>query len=298
MDSVTIITGDPQVNYARMKNDNYLLSLILIIITLGFSSQVNAEREPIWEVGAGLGGVTLPDYVGSSERRSYAFPIPYLVYNGKLLELDRNGVHGKLFKSPKWRLEFSGNLGPPVRSSEDGVRQGMPDLDPTFEVGPSLYYLLSEAREQQFTWSLRFPVRAVFSTDLKRTEQQGWTFAPYLNFHANNIGPGGGWEFGSAIGPVFGSERAHDYYYQVDPQYERAGRPAYDAKGGYSGIRVAMVISKRFSKVWAGVYLRYDYIGGAVFEDSPLVEQRYAFLLGGGISWIFARSDAWVHVDD
>jgi hypothetical protein len=58
-----------------------------------------------------------------------------------------------------------------------------------------------------------------------------------------------------------------------------------------------MAISKRYSKVWAGMYLRYDYIGGAVFEDSPLVEQRHAFLLGGGISWIFAQSDTWVQVD-
>lgn len=280
-----------------MKIHNYLPSLIIIVIALGFSSQANADREPSWEVGVGLGGVTLPDYVGSSERQSYSFPIPYLVYNSKLLELDRNGVHGKLFRSPKLRLEFSGNLGPPVRSSEDGVRQGMPDLDPTFEVGPSLYYLLSETREQQYTWSLRFPVRAVFSTDLKTTEQQGWTFAPYLNFHASNVGSGGGWEFGSAIGPVFGSERFHDYHYQVDPQYARADRPAYDAKGGYSGIRLAMAISKRYSKVWVGAYLRYDYIGGAVFEDSPLVEQRHALLLGGGISWIFAQSDVWVQVD-
>lgn len=273
------------------------LSLSVLLSLAVFSCLVNAEREPLWEVGAGIGGLTLPSYVGSSERQTYGFPIPYLVYNSKLLKLDRSGAHGHLFKSPKWRLEFSGNLGAPVKSSENGARQGMPDLDPTFEVGPSLYYLLSETREQQFTWSIRLPIRAVFSTDFKVTEQQGWTFAPYLNFHANNVGPGGGWEFGTAIGPVIGSERFHDYYYQVDSPYVRASRSAYDAKGGYSGIRVAMAISKRYSKVWAGMYLRYDYIGGAVFEDSPLVEQRHAFLLGGGISWIFAQSDTWVQVD-
>jgi len=274
------------------------ISPILFFIIFLFSGTAYAEREPLWEVGAGIGGVTLPSYVGSSEHQSYGFPIPYLVYNSKLLKLDRTGAHGHLYKSQKWRLEFSGNLGAPVRSTTDGVREGMPDLDPTFEVGPSVYYLLSDSRDQQFVWSLRFPFRAVFSTDFKVTEQQGVIFAPYLNFHATNIGPGGGWEFGSAIGPVFGSERFHDYYYQVDPQYARADRPAYDAQAGYSGIRIALVVSKRFAKVWTGFYLRYDYIGGAVYEDSPLVEQRHAILLGGGISGIFARSDTWVQVDD
>jgi outer membrane protein len=277
---------------------SWLLVLAFFIVLAGISRVAVAGKEPLWEVGAGVGGVTLPDYVGSSGRQSYGFPIPYLVYNGKLLQIDRNGLQGHLFKSPKWRLEFSGNLGAPVRSTDDGVRQGMPGLDPTFEIGPSVYYLLSETREQQFTWSLRFPLRGVFSTDFKTTEQQGWTFAPYLNFHANNVGPGEGWEFGAALGPVFGSERFHNYYYEVAPRYANANRPAYDARGGYSGMRLAMVVSKRFSKVWAGAYLRYDYIGGAVFEDSPLVEQRHALLLGGGISWIFSRSDTWVQVDD
>ena len=279
--------------HARLKASISLSVLLLVI-----SEPVHAGKEPLWEVGVGISGVTINDYIGSSERNYYIFPIPYLVYNGEFLELDRNGVHGKLFKSQKWRIEFSGNLGPPVRSRDDGVRRDMPDLDPIFEVGPSLYYSLSDTRDQQYTWSLRFPVRAVFSTDFKRIEQQGWVFAPYLNFHANNVGPGGGWEFGSSFGPVFGSNRFNDYYYTVDQQYTLPDRTAYDAKGGYNGVRFAMSLSKRFSKIWAGFYLRYDYIGGAINEDSPLVEQRYAFLLGGGISWIFARSDDWVHVDD
>lgn len=272
--------------------------ILLYLLLLVTSASVFAGKEPLWEVGAGISGVTINDYIGSSRRSYYVFPIPYLVYNSKLLEVDRRGAHGKVFKSQKWRIEFSGNLGPPVKSKSNGVRQDMPDLDPIFEVGPSLYYLLSETREQQYTWSLRFPVRAVFSTNFKRIEQQGWVFAPYLNFHANNVGPGGGWEFGSSFGPVFGSERFNDYYYQVDPQFVLPDRKAYDARGGYNGARFAMALSKRFSKVWAGFYLRYDYIGGAINVDSPLVEQRYAFLLGGGISWIFGRSDTWVQVDD
>ena len=35
---------------------------------------VRAETRPLWEAGAGLGGLVLPDYRGSDESRAYVEP--------------------------------------------------------------------------------------------------------------------------------------------------------------------------------------------------------------------------------
>jgi len=47
----------------------------------------------------------------------------------------------------------------------------------------------------------------------------------------------GGWKLGALIGPHFGNQRQHQYFYGVAPEFATPERPAYDAPGGYSGWR-------------------------------------------------------------
>jgi outer membrane scaffolding protein for murein synthesis (MipA/OmpV family) len=141
-------------------------------------------------------------------------------------------------------------------------------------------------------------VRAVFSTDFGSIESHGGSAHPNLNFDMKNIGPGGGWNFGVAAGPLFATERYHDYYYEVAPLYATGSRPAYDARGGYSGSRVTLALSKRFQRFWVGAFARYDTLAGATFEDSPLVRSEHAFMAGLSVAWIFAESERLVDVND
>jgi len=255
-----------------------------------------AEEEPLWELGAGMGFFTIPDYIGSSEQRYYFFPLPYITYNGDKLTIDRRGAHTDIIETENMMLDISLNAGVPVKSDENAAREGMPDLLATIELGPSLEFTLSKDSIRRREWSLRLPLRAVIATDLNETETAGWVLNPHLNF--NNKLLWGDWKFGVSAGPMLVTERNADYYYEVDAQYARAGRPAYDAKGGYGGTRFTLALRKRFDKVWVGGFARYDYLTGAVFEDSPLVEQRHALLVGAGISYIFAQSMTWVQVDN
>ena len=55
-------------------------------------------------------------------------------------------------------------------------------------------------------------------------------------------------------------------------------------------MHVLAALSKRFPKYWVGAFLRYDWLGGAEFDDSPLV-RRQNYLAGGfGIAWMIGES--------
>jgi MipA family protein len=270
---------------------------VIAVLSAAFAAAARAEPLPLWELGIGLGGLTAPDYRGSDETRGYLLPLPYIVYRGEILNVDRSGIYGRLFEGERVNLDISFDAGVPVDSDKNAARAGMPDLDPTFEVGPSLEICLWNDCTADRVLQLRLPARAVFSTDFSRVDSRGWVFNPNINVDINNIGPGGGWNFGVAVGLVYADEKHHDYYYQVDPAFATAARPAYDARGGYSGTRVVAALSKRYDGLWLGLFARYDDLSGAEFRDSPLVRVERWFMAGFGVAWLFARSDTLVERD-
>lgn len=246
-----------------------------------------AETEPRWELGLGAAGLTIPDYRGSKERGNYVLPLPYGTYTGDVLAVDREGIRGKLFRSERLRLDLSLDAAPPAKS-DSGARAGMPQLDPVIEGGVSL--IVDFRPHARDGWSLNFPLRAALATDVRHTQSLGWVFSPHIKYAAVH----GRLEYDVSAGPLYAAEEHHDYYYEVAPAFAAAGRPAYDARGGYSGSRITFTLSKHFGRFWAGVFARYDDLGGAAFADSPLVETQHAFMAGAAIAWILARSEETV----
>lgn len=251
-----------------------------------------SQDKPLWEFGLGAGVLRAPDYRGAANHTTYATPIPYLIYRGRLLRVDREGVHGDLYQRGRVKLDWSAAAGLPAKSRSDGPRAGMPDLDPTVEIGPSLEIRLHRDAAADREWSLRLPLRAVAATDLRSSQGAGWVFAPNLHLKMQRLG--GGWEGSLALGPMYAAEAYHDYYYEVAPGFASATRPAYDAKGGYSGSRFTAILSRRFDDFWIGGFARYDALSGAAFSDSPLVQKKEAFMIGVGVAWVFAESSARV----
>jgi hypothetical protein len=47
-----------------------------------------------------------------------------------------------------------------------------------------------------------------------------------------------------------------------------------------------------------GAFVRYDWLGGAEFEDSPLVRRRNYLAGGIGIAWMIGESKRRVQTDD
>lgn len=251
---------------------------------------------PLWELGAGVSSLSIPAYRGSDERTNYLLPIPYVVYRGPGVQVDSEGIRGDLLASNRVKLELSLGFGPPTKSDDNKAREGMTDIDPTVEIGGSLKILLTANELGDRVWSLNLPLRTVIATDLTHFTSIGWIFAPHIKFAATNAGPGGGWDFGLSFGPLYATEKYHDYYYEVDARFATPTRPAFDAMRGYSGTRISATLTKRFPKFWVGAFMRYDSLAGADIEDSPLVKRDDSFMAGVAVAWILARSKKTVPV--
>lgn len=248
--------------------------------------------EPLWEIGLGFAGLSMPDYRGSDERTGYLLPFPYFVYNGDRLKVSREGARADLFKSKRVKLDFSAAASMPAKSGS-GARAGMPDLDPAFELGPEIRIdLNSDPESTSGGWALVLPVRAVIATDFSHTRSLGAVFAPYLIYDRPNLFSD--WYFSASFGPMYAGSRYHDYYYEVAPEFATGARPAYDATAGYSGSRLTFALSKRYKSFWTGAFLRYDTLSNAVFEDSPLVRRDNSLMFGLGVAWVLARSNETV----
>jgi outer membrane protein len=259
----------------------------------GLPLAARGEELPLWEVGVGAAAFTFPDYRGSSRQRGYALPVPAFAYRGEVLQVDREKLRGLLFRSERVEVELSFDAAVPVRSSDDPARDGMPDLDATFGVGPSLNFVL--ARSERRTLRLRLPVRAQIATDFPSMHGVGLVANPNLNL---DLRLDERWRVGLVAGALFADRRNHAYYYGVAPEFARAGRPAFDAPGGYSGAQLIVAISNRIGPWFIGGFVKQDFLQGAAFEASPLAQRRSNTSAGIAFTWTFAQSEKRVTVRD
>lgn len=249
------------------------------------SSPALAAGQPLWEVGLGVGSLYFPDYRGSDETNVIPVPLPYVIYRGKHFHINRKGAYASLFNNRRLQLKLSVGGSLPVNSSHDDARQGMPNLDPTVGAGPELRILLSDPARQNRQIYIELPVQAIFAVNFFYIHDKGFLFHPHLGYREQLNSHLGHWDFGATLGPLFATNRYHRYFYSVAPRYARAGRPAYSAPGGYSGSRAAAGVFFRRGRLGLGVYARYDYLGGAAFQDSPLVKRNYSLMVGTAILW-------------
>ena len=118
-----------------------------------------------------------------------------------------------------------------------------------------------------------------------------WLFAPRLNIDFENFAGRDGWNFGAGVGPVFAARQVSRILL-FGARAFRDGRavPSIAPTAVTRACTCWLSLSKRFPKYWVGAFLRYDWLGGAEFDDSPLV-RRQNYLAGGfGIAWMIGES--------
>ncbi|MEP7154788.1 MAG: MipA/OmpV family protein [Betaproteobacteria bacterium] len=265
---------------------HYLWSPLVLACAI---TSVHAEMLPLWEAGAGIAAISFPDYRGSARHRNYLLPVPVFIYRGDIFQVDREKVRGLIFKSDVAELDVSINGSVPIRSDGNPVRSGMPDLDPTLEIGPSLNVKLAQGQDAKLT--LRLPLRAVIASDFHSVQSAGLLVNPNLNLDLKSVK---GWHLGLVGGVLVADRKYHDYFYGVSPEFARHGRQAYRAPGGYSGAQFIAALSRKFEPVWVAGFVKYDVLRGAAFETSPLVERRSNFSAGIAVTWAFAKSQTLV----
>jgi outer membrane protein len=258
------------------------------------TAPARAEQLPLWEAGPGAAVLSFPDYRGSNERQLWLLPFPYVVYRGEFLQADDRRMRGVFFKTGRTELDLSFNGSVPVDSDDNDARRGMPDLDGTLEIGPSLNLKLVETAGRKTQVELRLPARAVLASDFSYVRQVGWVFQPNISVDIRDPLGHAGWKLGVLAGPIFSDRRYHRYFYEVAPAFATAARPAYSPGGGYAGTQLIGALSKRYREFWVGGFVKWDTLHGAAFEDSPLVKDRLGFAAGFSIAWVLGESKKMV----
>lgn len=260
-------------------------------------SASQAATRPLWEVGAGVAALSLPNYRGSDARQTLVLPLPYLIYRGEVLRADREGLRCLLFDGERVQINVSLNGSIPVDSEGDPARRGMPDLDPAVELGPTVNVRLWRSADRKARLEMRLPVRTAITVS-SSPQQIGWLFSPNLLLDIRDPAGLAGWNLGVQAGPYFQDREYNAYFYSVRPAEATAVRPAYAAGGGYSGSQAMLTLSRRFPRWWVGGFVRYDTLAGAEIEDSPLVRRSDAVSAGLAVSWVFRESATRVEASE
>ncbi len=247
---------------------------------------------PLWELGMGVAALRLPDYRGSNQSTNYALPLPFFIYRGEWLRADREGARAVLLDTQRFDIDVS--LAAAVPARNNAAREGMAELPPRVEFGPSANLQFWRSADHSAKFELRMPLRAAYTVQ-RSPRDVGWTFNPHLNLDFRGIG--GGWDAAVQSGTVFGDRRFHNFQYGVAPSEATAQRPAFDARGGYAGWLALAGVSRRFDALWVGAFVRYDNLSGSVVHASPLVKTDHNVTFGFAVSWIFSASDRLVSAE-
>lgn len=255
---------------------------------LAAEAEKNVDEEAEWALGLGLGVFDYNLYPGAKESDRFILPAPYFTYRSSKFEIDR-GFKSFLYNSKVVVVDVSADFLLPVESDDTLARKGMPDLDFMMQFGPSLEFKLNERSKNYFHARFEIPLRIAFVTDLSSVDTIGFLLEPRFSFEHRRSGKTG-LTHKVVTGLKFATQDFYSYYYDVAPEFVTAMRPEYSSDGGFGGGFFNYRITYKTSDLVYWMFLRYQSLRGAEFEDSPLVVQDDYYFVGLGVSWIFASS--------
>ncbi len=242
---------------------------------------------PLWEAGAGAAVFSSPAYPAAEQHTTRALALPFILYRGKVLRADQQGVGARLVNTDRIEFDVGFAAALPSHSDDVSARRGMPDLGTLVEFGPRVKVHLADLGEQG---RVRFelPLRTVIEArgGLRR---QGWTGEPRLVWQ--KIGADRTWTVEGQLGALFGDRRIQRYFYDVAPQYATVDRPEYHADAGLLLVRTGLFGTYRLNPDWRLFgFVRLESYAGAANKDSPLFKKNAGAAAGIGFAWTFARS--------
>ena len=243
---------------------------------------------PLWEAGVLGMGISHPAYPGADEHTNLLLPLPFMIYRGEFLRVDRGNVGVRAIKTPRTELDIGFAAAPGSRASDVEARRGMDDLGILVEFGPRLKINLGEEGAGRRGSRIQLAARGVFdATDYFK--YHGIAFEP--QWVKDMLLPGQ-WFTSFSLGAVYGEQKLADTFYRVTPAEATSSRPAYDAKIGLISLRAGGFASRLLnSDVRFFSYVVLDSVQGAANHDSPLVKRDYGWAAGIGLAWTLARSE-------
>ncbi|WP_298835315.1 MipA/OmpV family protein [uncultured Piscinibacter sp.] len=273
-----------------------LLAMLPLALLLGLAAGAAAQTStppgggqlPRWEAGIAAGAGRVPDYPGADTSQLRGLVLPYLVYRGPVLRVDERGIRSRFLDTADWEFDLTGTAAFNSRSND--LRDGMPELDYMFGIGPQLVYKgwLAPAGGP----SLHLKLRALGSTDFERIDSRGASFVPELRWRWQGVA-GAASALTLSIEPTWASRPLHRYFYEVDASQATPTRPAYTARAGYFGTEFGATLRQRVSRELSWfVAANLMSLHGAANTASPLLASRTNLAVGAWLVWTPWRSSA------
>jgi len=225
------------------------------------------KDEPTLYLGGGA-VVSSKPYIGMDPR---VYPIPLFAYEGKRLYM--RGVVGgyRLWSQGGW------SVGPIVQPRLEGYQQddssalnGMHDRDWSVDVGVGVSWLTKVGF---------FGLSGV-------TDVLGRHKGQELEFSYTILFEWAGFDFIPSTGVRYKTENLVDYYYGVEAEEARAGRPAYEGENAVDPF-VRLAVRRKLSERWSLLAaVQYEWLDKEISE-SPIVDRDYeaSFMVGMLYAW-------------
>lgn len=273
-----------------------LFSLILFLsfyANAQVSRNFNKSKKPKHELGAGFAYFRVVNYPGAKNSTYRFIPFPIFIYRGQKFRADEDGSRVRLIKSKYLELGFSGGFNFPIKTSQNEVRNGMPDTGALIGIGPALIYKILKTDHIKLTAGLglrlnfedgKFPFFA----------ERGFIIEPNIRY----------WYKPSAYSKLtfftgfsfsVADKKYNGFYYSVDDKYQTQDRSAYTAKSGMVDMAYSLGITVDYSsKVSLFIGGVYSNLTAAANKHSPLLENQHNYAIAFGMTWLFSASSELV----
>ncbi|QBY03515.1 MipA/OmpV family protein [Thalassotalea sp. HSM 43] len=283
-----------------------------LLSTISLANQGSAlsvdvtEDKPLWEAGLFSAAFRGPIYPAAEDYQNKFLPVPFLIYRGDVIRIgDESIVKAVAVEKETFKLDVSIGGAFNADSDESKIRDGMPDLDFMFEIGPEASFLLSDfgtasnsdsvakgkpAVDKAELW-LNLQLRSVFSTDFERINHRGYVFQPEFAFTLDNLFFDDS-RFFLSVAPTFTTDKTQQYFYDVQEQYARPDRPFYESDAGYLGSKVSIanrVMINPELMIFVGAQLGFWH--GAENKNSALYQDEFTYAIALGVKWTLFSSE-------
>lgn len=275
-----------------LKRNKKSILFVMAMALLSFDSFAQISRnftkkdKPIYELGFGTVGISVPNYPGAERATFRTIPFPWIIYRGDYLKADEEGNRIEFLRSETIELGMSGGFNFPIDSNENKARKGMPNTGALFGIGPSLIYRFPYKGGLQRT-TMGLGLRINFSVDNGEMKEQGFLVEPNIRYWVK-AGRKSPLTFFTSLSISFADKKYHEFFYEVESQYATAFREEYKAKAGMVDIASSLGLSFELNKktsFFGGLY--YSNLSLASNKRSPLVENEHNIGYALGIAWMF-----------
>lgn len=263
----------------------------LLGIFLGFVILFSSRAVYAGEWGVGLGGISVPHYMGSAEHYSFLLPLPFYLNDKSvfydessnfILEMDsdfRLPVTGEsLLAGEPQNYENSNEF---IEQTKNYSRRGMSYLPPAFYLG---------AKTGVRYGSFALEVSATPGIQIGGN----WKGAGLISkirlkwFPIVNNSAKGASCICVVAESIYTNSEYNKLYYGVKPSEAIAGRNEYSAdKSGYLGSKFSIYGVKRVGQIIFTGFVEVESMNGSVVEKSPLVKRKNGGSAGLGVGYAF-----------